>query len=69
LSAGVRIDLAAGALFDDGPDKLQIILPTTYIDTLGFSSNADAVGKRVTIVVTNAQKEQTTLDATVVGVQ
>jgi putative ABC transport system permease protein len=55
LSAGVRIDLAAGALFDDGPDKLQIILPTTYIDTLGFSSNRDAVGKSVTIGVTNAQ--------------
>ena len=51
----MRIDLAAGALFDDGTDKLQIILPTTYIDTLGFSSNRDAVGKSVTIGVTNAQ--------------
>ena len=69
LSGVVRIDLAAGALFESGTDKLQIILPTTYIDTLGFSSNADAVGKSVTIGVTNAQKEQTTLVATIVGVQ
>ncbi|MEO8094430.1 MAG: ABC transporter permease [Pseudolysinimonas sp.] len=69
LSAGVRIELAAGALFDDGTDKLQIILPTTYIDTLGFNSNKDAVGKTVSIGVTNAQREQTTVDATIVGVQ
>lgn len=69
LSAGVRIDLAAGSHFDDGTDKLQIILPTTYINTLGFSSNEDAVGKTVTIGVTNAERQQTTVDATIVGVQ
>jgi len=69
LSAGVRIELAAGALFDKGTTDLQIILPTTYIDTLGFSSDKDAVGKTVTIGITNALREQTTVEATVVGVQ
>jgi len=69
LSAGVRIELASGSLFDDGTSDPQIILPTTYIDTLGFTSNEDAVRKTVTIGITNALREQTTLDATVVGVQ
>lgn len=67
LSAGIRIDLAAGELFS-GSDN-QIILPTTYVETLGFDSNEDAVGQPVTIGITNALGEQTTLEATVVGIQ
>ena len=69
LSAGVKIELAAGADFTDGTDTNEIVLPTTYIDTLGFESNDDAVGKTVTIGITNALGEQSTVDATVVGVQ
>ena len=69
LSAGVRIELAAGQLFDPGTTKHQIILPTTYIDTLGFTSNDEAVGQTVTIGITNARGEQSTVDATVIGVQ
>jgi putative ABC transport system permease protein len=69
LSGGVRIDLAAGATFTEGTSDRQIILPTTYIPTLGFASNEDAVGKTVTIGVTNALRKQTTVTATLVGVQ
>lgn len=69
LGAGVRIELAAGSLFDQGTAEPQVILPTTYIDTLGFGSNEDAVGATVTIGITNALREQTTVDATVVGIQ
>jgi putative ABC transport system permease protein len=69
LGGGVRIDLAAGAAFTDGTSDLQIILPTTYISTLGFASNEDAVGKEVTIGITNALRQQTTVVATLVGVQ
>lgn len=69
LSGGIRVQLAAGAAFTEGTDALQIILPTSYIDTLGFASNKDAVGKSVTIAITNASREQTTVVATVVGVQ
>ncbi|MCU1410336.1 MAG: transporter permease [Rhodoglobus sp.] len=69
LSAGVKIELAAGDSFTEGTDENEIVLPTTYIDTLGFSSNKDAVGKTVTIGITNALREQTTVEATVVGVQ
>ncbi|MFZ2964321.1 MAG: ABC transporter permease [Rhodoglobus sp.] len=69
LGAGVRIELAAGSLFDEGSDELQIIVPTTYVAPLGFDSNEDAVGAPVTIGVTNAVREQTTVTATIVGVQ
>lgn len=69
LGGGVRIDLAAGTAFTDGTTELQIILPTTYISTLGFASNADAVGKTVTIGITNALRQQTTVQAVLVGVQ
>ena len=69
LSAGVKIELAAGSAFTEGTDDNEIVLPTTYIETLGFSSNDDAVGKTVTIGITNALREQTTVEATIVGVQ
>jgi putative ABC transport system permease protein len=69
LSAGVRIELAAGSLFDEGSDEPQVIVPTTYVTALGFDSDAEAVGAAVTIGVTNALREQTTIAATIVGVQ
>ncbi len=69
ISAGVRITLAAGKLFDAGSSALQIILPTTYVTALGFTNNDDAVGKTVTIATTDAKGSQSTVDATVVGVQ
>lgn len=69
LSAGIRIELAAGSQFDAGTTENQIILPTTYVETLGFGSNDDAIGTTVTIGITNALREQTTLEATVVGLQ
>jgi putative ABC transport system permease protein len=56
-------------MFDTDGSELQIILPTTYIDTLGFFNNDDAVGKPVAMAITNALGEQSTVDATVVGVQ
>ncbi|MGL4340539.1 MAG: ABC transporter permease [Rhodoglobus sp.] len=69
LSAGIRIDLAAGKLFDKGTPELQIILPTTYITALGYANNAEAVGSTVSIGVTNALREHSILKATVIGVQ
>ena len=54
LSAGIRVELAAGTMFDAAGSNLQIILPTTYIETLGFTGNDDAVGKTVTIAVTRS---------------
>jgi putative ABC transport system permease protein len=69
LSGGIKVDLATGKLFTSGTTDLQIILPSSYVPTLGFDSNKDAVGKTVTLGITDAEKQQTTLEATVVGVQ
>lgn len=69
LSAGVRIELAAGEQFDQGTDEYEIILPTSYVEALGFDSNEDAIGEQVTIGITNAAREQSTVDATIVGLQ
>jgi len=69
LSAGVQVQLAAGETFTDGTGDPQIILPTSYIETLGYASNSDALGTTVTIGITDAARNQTTVEATVVGVQ
>ncbi|MEP6478765.1 MAG: FtsX-like permease family protein [Rhodoglobus sp.] len=69
FGAGITIDLAAGKQFTADTDALQVIIPTTYVETMGFSSNSAAVGQQVTIGITDALKQQTTVEATVVGVQ
>lgn len=68
LSAGLRIELAAGEGFTDG-DALEIILPTSYVDALGFSSYEDAIGQTVTIAITDAVRDQHLVEATIVGLQ
>lgn len=69
FSAGVRLDLAAGETLDDASDELQIVLPTSYIDTLGFDDYDDAVGEIVQIGITDSARTQQVVDAVVVGVQ
>jgi len=69
LSAGITIELAAGAGFDQSITDYEIILPTTYVSSLGFASNDDAIGQTVTIGITDATRTQSTVDATIVGLQ
>jgi putative ABC transport system permease protein len=54
LISGQSVTLLDGAQPDDDTDTLQLVLPTSYVEPLGFGSDADAVGK--------------TVDATIVGV-
>lgn len=68
FSSDVSIDLAAGGGFTPSTTALEIVLPTTYVTPLGFSSSTSAVGEPVTLAVTDATGEQHTLAATVVGV-
>ena len=71
LSVGESVDspqLVAGS-FSPRASEPQLVLPTDYVEPLGFSSNADAVGSTVTIAVTDAEGTQHQLDATVAGVQ
>jgi putative ABC transport system permease protein len=66
--AGMSLDLAAGSEPAASADKLEVALPVSYVEPLGFSSDDDAIGKTVTFGVTNAAGTATTVDATVVGV-
>jgi len=69
FSAGVTLDLAAGSGFDQSSTEFEIVLPTSYVDTLGFASETAAVGQSVQIGVTDAVGEQHLIDATVIGIQ
>jgi putative ABC transport system permease protein len=69
LSAGIKVQLAAGSDFTAGTTDNQIILPTSYVTPMGFASNEAAVGQSVTIGITDALGATHTVDATVVGVQ
>lgn len=64
-----KLDLAAGGQLNDSGTDSQIILPTTYVTPLGFTSNDAAIGQKVTIAATDYLGKQSTLTATVVGVQ
>lgn len=69
FSGGVTLDLSAGNDLDQSSEKLQIVLPTSYVDTLGFASDEAAIGEIVEIGVTDATNAAQAVDATVVGVQ
>lgn len=65
---GTHYDLSAGrAVNMDGKDA-EIMLPSGYVKSLGYNGPGDAVGKTITLGVTNAAGKQTTIPATVVGV-
>ncbi|MGN8027090.1 ABC transporter permease [Microbacterium sp. 22242] len=68
LVAGQSVKLAAGAAPDDSATALQLALPTDFVTPLGFSSAADAVGKTVTLAVTDATRSAHTIEATISGV-
>jgi len=68
LVAGQRTPLAAGAEPDDASSQLQLALPTSYVEPLGFADDAAAVGQTVSIAVTDAKRTQQVIEATIVGV-
>jgi putative ABC transport system permease protein len=68
LVAGQTVQLKAGKKVDSGATQLQLDVPKSYVKPLGFSSNADAVGKSVTIAITDGQRVQHLITATIVGV-
>ena len=69
FSAGMSLDLAAGDGFETGSAAAELVVPTTYVEPLGFDSNEDAIGETVTVAVTDATRVQHTVEATIVGVQ
>jgi len=67
-SAVTTADLSAGKQLDGGSAEAQLMLPDSFVTPLGFSSDADAVGKTVSIGITDILGTQHVVDATVVGV-
>ena len=68
LLTGQTPQLAAGVAPDDDADQLQVALPASLVEPLGFATDADAVGKTVTIAVTDPVRTQHLVEATVTGV-
>lgn len=72
LGAGsglTKADLAAGQQLSASSTAGQIIIPTDYVTPLGLSRASDAIGKTVTIGITDYAGTQQTMQATIVGVQ
>ncbi len=66
--SGMKLDLAAGAQPQFDATDFQVAIPESYVTPLGFADDAAAVGKTLTIAVTDAKGVQSTADATIVGV-
>jgi putative ABC transport system permease protein len=68
LVEGQTVQLVAGAAPDDASEQLQLVLPVSYVEPLGFADDAAAIGQTVTIGITDAQRTSHTVAAIVVGV-
>lgn len=66
--AGMQVQLAAGSQPDMSSGRLQVAIPASYVQPLGFAGPSDAIGKTAVIGLTNADKAATTVQATIVGV-
>ncbi|WP_294178560.1 ABC transporter permease [uncultured Schumannella sp.] len=60
--------LADGSEPDNTDEAAQVAIPQSYVEPLGFDSDADAIGQTVTIGITDALRDSHEIQATVVGV-
>jgi putative ABC transport system permease protein len=68
LIAGQTVPLAAGTEPDDSADQLQLVLPLSFVEPMGFGDADAALDQTVTIAVTDAERTQHLLEASIVGV-
>ena len=66
--AGQTIQLAAGTEPEVESDESELALPVSLVEPLGFEDADDAIGKTVTLGVTDAERTQHLIEATIVGV-
>ena len=64
----LAFDIATGSQLNPGSQNQEVLLPSSYVSVLGFSSNEDALGKTVQLQVSNQRQEAKTYDAIVIGV-
>ena len=68
IIGGQTPQLSVGVAPDNTADALEVALPSALVAPLGFSDDGDAVGKTVTIAVTDPLRTQHLVEATVTGV-
>jgi putative ABC transport system permease protein len=61
--------MLAGQGVSNSSSENQISVPETYLSSLGYGTGQATIGKPVTIAISNAEGEQSTVQATIVGVQ
>lgn len=65
-----QLELEAGRLPDNKATGHEILLPVVYVEPMGLGSASEAINKQIKLVmVSPATGQQTTVEATVVGVQ
>lgn len=65
---GQSVLLATGEQPDQESSELQVALPDSYVEPLGFASADDAIGETLTLAITDAERTEHFIDAQVVGV-
>ena len=64
----LTFDVASGKQLDPNSNENEILLPSSYVITLGFVSNTDAVGKLVQLQLTNQNQETKIFEGKISGV-
>jgi putative ABC transport system permease protein len=67
-SSITKSDLVAGAQLDQSSTTRQLMLPSDFVEPLGFADAEAAVGSTVTLGITDVLGEQSTVEATIIGV-
>lgn len=67
--AGPNIPIIAGTMFDRDETEPMLLLPASYVQAMGFGSNAEAVGEMVTIGIADMRGVQHEIPAVISGVQ
>lgn len=68
-AAVTRADLAAGSQLGEDGDINELLLPSSYLESLGFDDAESAVGEEMTIGISDYAGEMHEVTATVSGVQ
>lgn len=66
LVAGQTVQLTAGELPNDDTTALQLVLPDSYVEPLGYDADG-AIGQTVTVQITDARYEAHSFQAAIVG--
>ena len=68
LVPGQTTVLAAGEKPEKASSELQVAVPDSYVEPLGFSSDSAALGATISLAITDAGRTQHVIQARVVGV-